>query len=365
MASELTAKKLEKLERHAQSQRESRLTLAIVRLDELSALIAAARERDRLREAAQALANALALERYGDPGDTGWRHIWELADCPVAQTLLDDARAAVEQAMPTPAVDDELFSAPQRRTLMPDPSPTQFATWYTTGAYKSSIVIEALQFTGNNCYDVLRFIGREGLLSEGLNDIQQTDCPVIPTLEGDLTASPGDWIIRGINGEFYPCKPDIFAATYEPATPTPTNAEAWARAEAEKIVDVDPEYLFVSVQDGNGRYLVDCGNRDSNKRLRRFVSLAQNAIASALLAAVREQPITVDGVPLRPAMRVWRTSDATVIDGERFEGWKVREVFSETPGRWKVRVCGIPDEIHANCLYSTYEAARAASKENP
>jgi hypothetical protein len=38
----------------------------------------------------------------------------------------------------------------------------------------------------------------------------------IPTLEGDMTASPGDWIIRGVAGEFYPCKPDIFDATYEP-----------------------------------------------------------------------------------------------------------------------------------------------------
>ena len=40
---------------------------------------------------------------------------------------------------------------------------------------------------------------------------------VIKTLEGELTVSPGDWIIRGVKGELYPCKPDIFAATYEPA----------------------------------------------------------------------------------------------------------------------------------------------------
>lgn len=37
----------------------------------------------------------------------------------------------------------------------------------------------------------------------------------IPTLEGDMKASPGDYIIKGVNGEFYPCKPDIFAKTYE------------------------------------------------------------------------------------------------------------------------------------------------------
>jgi hypothetical protein len=40
---------------------------------------------------------------------------------------------------------------------------------------------------------------------------------VISTLEGDMTVSSGDFIIKGVNGEFYPCKPDIFAKTYEVA----------------------------------------------------------------------------------------------------------------------------------------------------
>lgn len=39
----------------------------------------------------------------------------------------------------------------------------------------------------------------------------------IGTLEGTMCASPGDWIIFGVNGELYPCKPDVFAKTYEPA----------------------------------------------------------------------------------------------------------------------------------------------------
>ena len=42
---------------------------------------------------------------------------------------------------------------------------------------------------------------------------------LIPTLEGDMRADFGDYVIRGVKGEFYPCKPDIFAATYEPAEP--------------------------------------------------------------------------------------------------------------------------------------------------
>ena len=40
---------------------------------------------------------------------------------------------------------------------------------------------------------------------------------IVHTLEGDMTAAVGDWIIRGVQGEFYPCKPDIFEANYEPA----------------------------------------------------------------------------------------------------------------------------------------------------
>ena len=43
------------------------------------------------------------------------------------------------------------------------------------------------------------------------------DALLIATLEGIMRADPGDWIIRGVMGEIYPCKPDIFAATYEPA----------------------------------------------------------------------------------------------------------------------------------------------------
>jgi hypothetical protein len=43
------------------------------------------------------------------------------------------------------------------------------------------------------------------------------DAVVIPTLEGEMYVTKGDWIIRGVAGEYYPCKPDIFALTYEPA----------------------------------------------------------------------------------------------------------------------------------------------------
>lgn len=52
----------------------------------------------------------------------------------------------------------------------------------------------------------------------GTNEFKvEAGAVIIPTLEGDMVVTPGDWVIRGIKGEFYPCKPDIFDATYEPA----------------------------------------------------------------------------------------------------------------------------------------------------
>ena len=56
--------------------------------------------------------------------------------------------------------------------------------------------------------DLLDWLGDDAYLNEN-------DEIVITTLEGDMHAFTGDYVIRGVNGEFYPCKPDIFAKTYE------------------------------------------------------------------------------------------------------------------------------------------------------
>jgi len=79
---------------------------------------------------------------------------------------------------------------------------------------KKPVVIEAVQFIPEDVYGVLSFLdGCNGWHMEG----GEGKGIVIPTLEGEHVASPGDWIIRGVKGEYYPCKPDIFALTYEPA----------------------------------------------------------------------------------------------------------------------------------------------------
>ena len=75
---------------------------------------------------------------------------------------------------------------------------------------KKPVVIEAVQFIAANFDELEGFVGGDAEFREGEL--------VIATLEGPLRAAPKDWIIKGIKGEFYPCKPDIFAATYEPVT---------------------------------------------------------------------------------------------------------------------------------------------------
>jgi hypothetical protein len=85
---------------------------------------------------------------------------------------------------------------------------------------KKPVVIQAIQFDGSgaSATEITKFAGGLATMKrvrEEYGDGRDYDL-VIPTLEGEHTASPGDFIIRGVKGEFYPCKPDIFAATYEP-----------------------------------------------------------------------------------------------------------------------------------------------------
>ena len=82
---------------------------------------------------------------------------------------------------------------------------------------KKPVVVEAVQWTGENHAEMCEFIDPEAF------EIIPRIGLVIHTLEGDHHASPGDYIIKGVNGEFYPCKPDIFAKTYESSTLTPPN----------------------------------------------------------------------------------------------------------------------------------------------
>ena len=79
-------------------------------------------------------------------------------------------------------------------------------------ARKKPVVVEVCQWTGHNPDEMMEFCG------SAAHDIYENSYGfdlTIHTLEGDHHASPGDYIIKGVHGEFYPCKPDIFEKTYE------------------------------------------------------------------------------------------------------------------------------------------------------
>ena len=98
---------------------------------------------------------------------------------------------------------------------------------------KKPVTIEAIQWNGKNLVDVSAFLYNK-THKEALKEINSSDisCKIwdvyesiiiregltIDTLEGKMKADIGDYIIKGINGEFYPCKPNIFTKTYEEVT---------------------------------------------------------------------------------------------------------------------------------------------------
>ena len=97
---------------------------------------------------------------------------------------------------------------------------------------KKPVDIEALQFDGTqtSAVGIVAWAASHGFDNITSRPYRNGDNGLeyaleISTLEGTMLANPGDWVIRGVQGEFYPCKPDIFEATYE-AKHTDTEATA-------------------------------------------------------------------------------------------------------------------------------------------
>ena len=100
--------------------------------------------------------------------------------------------------------------------------PVAGAWWFR----KKPVVIEAVQYTRRFAWPdwFADAVSENKILTCGTGKLTTPLDPCfceIHTLEGVMTASEGDWIIKGVKGELYPCKPEIFAATYEPATSPP------------------------------------------------------------------------------------------------------------------------------------------------
>lgn len=75
---------------------------------------------------------------------------------------------------------------------------------------KKPVVVTAIQYNGTNTQRIIDFTQGQAFISQ--------DIPggiTIPNIGGDLVATEGDFVIRGVKGEFYPCKPDVFASSYD------------------------------------------------------------------------------------------------------------------------------------------------------
>ena len=76
---------------------------------------------------------------------------------------------------------------------------------------KKPVVIDAIQWTGDNHAEIFEFTEGKAYLSSS-----HSSTLIVETLEGKMVAEKGCYIIRGVNGEYYPCQEDIFNKTYEP-----------------------------------------------------------------------------------------------------------------------------------------------------
>lgn len=101
---------------------------------------------------------------------------------------------------------------------------------------KKPVVIDAVEWTGDNLREIINFTGLHPSASrwtwKEYQEVVAKDGLKIFTLEGSHLASIGDFIIKGVKGEFYPCKPDILALTYEPV-----NKDSLSYQLAEALVD--------------------------------------------------------------------------------------------------------------------------------
>ena len=174
---------------------------------------------------------------------------------------------------------------------------------------KKPIVIEAMQFTPDTARECLAFIGSNwwdnpsGSEPAGLygNNASGPNTFVavglwVRTLEGDMDARPGDWIIRGVKGEFYPVKNDIFLETYEPADPTrePVDAGTDDAATIERLMQILGQIVS----------LVDDGKMDAFDQLpARIATLRQQARREgieAAIAVVRGQIASIQRIAAEP-----------------------------------------------------------------
>ena len=183
---------------------------------------------------------------------------------------------------------------------------------------KKPVVIEAIQYDGANITEIETFVRGK------LPTIMTSDLGaqlVISTLEGDMKVTKGDYVIKGINGEFYPCKPDIFKSTYnviEDNNGILSEGEKRVRTNFNvsslKIVDETKQLMAKAInllstdQNSVASYYYDNLNtiqyRDLSGDYQREVATAKTKIEEAAMWAVKALTNDIHVVAFNPPIKI-------------------------------------------------------------
>ena len=183
---------------------------------------------------------------------------------------------------------------------------------------KKPVVIEAIQYDGANITEIESFVGAK-LPSVWLS-VEDTQL-VIPTLEGDMKVSKGDYVIKGIKGEFYPCKPDVFKSTYnvvednngilsegEKRVRTNFNVSSSKSVDTAKQLMAEAINLLSRDQNDVASYYYDSINttqyRDLSGGYQREVATAKTKIEDAAMWAVKALTNDIHIVSFNPPTKI-------------------------------------------------------------
>ena len=183
---------------------------------------------------------------------------------------------------------------------------------------KKPVVIEAIQYNGINITEIESFVGAK--LPTVWLSVEDTQL-VIPTLEGDMKVSKGDYVIKGIKGEFYPCKPDIFKSTYnvvEDNNGILSEGEKRVRTNfnvsSSKSVDIAKQLMAEAInllsrdQNDVASYYYDSINTTQYRELsadyQREIATAKTKIEEAAMWAVKALTNDIHVVSFNPPIKI-------------------------------------------------------------
>jgi hypothetical protein len=201
---------------------------------------------------------------------------------------------------------------------------------------KLPVTVEAIRYTpGTNCAAVAQFLGDDpgDLTCAEEADHEQTEY-AIATLEGVMHASPGDYIIRGVHGEFHPCRGDIFDATYERADMPVIPGQNPGKPTAEAVADALLRYETGGCCGfGTTCGLCDCGRSDQTPERQRGWDELQLDRARAVLALFSEQRCAPSKAELSAVLIGCLSRDDYLSDAAR----AVTKLYADQPTVAQIR----------------------------